>query len=217
MKLLNILLIVLTVFFVTSCQNDAKVENDDHPMIVVKDTSLIETVSDKEYKKIEKNEPKKIVVKKKEKAAIITKEKVETVEEKIDKKDEGKINMREETAADLENEVNVKVARAANPDNDNGSFEIKEDATINIVPVLSAEDKAKYYVQFKIKVSKISKADLSRFFPDTQKIYVVQHQGLYKYCVGQFDNENDAKVYKKQVDKEFGFKNSEVATYSDAW
>jgi len=222
MKILNISIVLLLIFLVSSCQNDVKVEKEDQPIIVVDDTNITESISIKEHVE-EKDVPQKVVVKTKAKAAVITNEKAEKIDKKeidkkeIDKKDEGEINMREETAADLENEVNVKVARVANPDNDNGSFEIKEDATIAIVPVLTAEDKAKYYVQFKIKVSKMSKADLSRFFPDTQKIYVVQHQGLYKYCVGQFDVEEDAKTYKKQVDKEFGFKNSEVATYSDAW
>lgn len=216
MKLLNILVLVLIVIFVTSCQNDVKVENENQPIIVVKDTSLLEAISDKEPAKVEKKETKKAVVKKKKKV-VKSNDSGENSIAEVEEIKEGEINMREETAADLEKEVNQKVNRVVNPDNDNGSFEIKEDATISIVPVLTAEDKGKYYVQFKIKVTKMSKSDLAKFFPNSQKIYVVQHQGLYKYCVGQFDNEEDAIEYKKQVDKEFGFKNSEVTSYSDAW
>jgi len=224
MKFLSIVLILLTVFLY-SCQNDVKVDKEDSA-IVIQDTVINEPSTIVENEAIENKIQKKQEIKKEEKKKEEKKKKGDIVvvsdnNKKVIKENkysnEGGINMREETAEDLEKEVNVKVARVANPDNDNENFEIKEDASLIVVPVLTAEDKAKYYVQFKIKVSKISKSDLSRFFPDTQKIYVVQHQGLYKYCVGQFDNEEDAKVYKKMVDKEFGFKSSEVATYSDAW
>jgi len=206
MKILSIVLILLTVFLY-SCQNDAKVDKEDSA-IVIHDTVINELSTIVENDAIENKIQKKEEIKKEENKKDIKEKKYSN---------EGGINMREETAADLEKEVNQKVNRVVNPDNDNGSFEIKEDATISVIPVITAEDKGKYYVQFKIKVSKLSKSDLSKFFPDSQKIYVVQHQGLYKYSVGQFDNEEDAIEYKKQVDKEFGFKNSEVTTYSDAW
>ena len=221
MKELNVLIIFLIVFVLTSCQNDVKTDVVEKS-VVVEDTSNIET-SVGENKENENIVEKKLDIKESKKSKELEKKPVivEEIKEKevkeVIKPKKGEINMIEETAEDLEKEVNVKVARVVNPDNDNGSFEIKEDATITVVPVLTAEDKGKYYVQFKIKVSKISKSDLAKFFPESQKIYVVQHQGLYKYCVGQFDNEEDAKAYKKKVDKEFGFKSSEVASYSDAW
>ncbi len=218
---------LVIVFITTSCQNDAKVVDAKTPLIVndtvsegAKVESSIKDVSTTPVKKVEKkaeNKVEKKIEKKVEKPKEIkTSTKAVNVEKKTVVK-RGEIDLKEETAEDLESEVEKKVNIVINPDNDNGNFEIKEDATIDVVPILTDADKAKYYVQFTIKVNKISKADLSKFFPDSQKIFVVQHQGLYKYCVGQFDDEEKAKAYKVKVDKEFGFKHSEVTNYSDAW
>ncbi len=212
-KYLYIVLIVAVAFIASSCQNDAKEEIEES--IVIVDSSLIDNSEIDNNTEIKE---KKVVEKKPSiKDAPVIYQKEETIIEVEPEEDKDVLDLREETSKDLEKEDNKKVNIVVNPDNDNSAFEIKEDATITVVPILSAQDKAKYYVQFTIKISKISKADLATYFPESQKIYVVQHLGLYKYCVGQFDKEEEAVAYKTIADKEFNFKKSEVATYSDAW
>jgi len=213
---------ILLVLGFVSCQNDAKEENTE---VIVLDTVVVEKTIVSNIPQEDNNEISDEI--KKEAAVIEDVVKVEEppvvemeeqmTEEEIVKEHEREELLREETAEDLESELSKKVNVAANPDNDNGAFEIKEDAQITVVPIITDADKAKYYVQFTIKINKISKVDLSKFFPDTQKIYVVQHKGLYKYCVGQFDDEKTAADFKKIADREFKFTKSEVATYSEAW
>lgn len=209
---------IFLVLGLVSCQNDVKEETTE---VVTFDTVVVEKTIVNDKPQEDNNEISEEI--KKEAAVVkveepeVEQEEEQMTEEEIVKEHEREELLREETAEDLESELSKKVNVAANPDNDNGAFEIKEDAQITVVPILTDADKAKYYVQFTIKINKISKVDLSKFFPDTQKIYVVQHKGLYKYCVGQFDDEKTAADYKKIADKEFKFTKSEVATYSEAW
>jgi hypothetical protein len=223
-KLYKSFVFLLLVLGFVSCQNDVKEEKSE--VIVLDTTDVVEkTIESIDSPRKDNNEISEEI---KKEAAVMVDDVAEVVEpvveqnqsvteEDIVKEKEREELLREETAEDLESELSKKVNVSVNPDNDNGAFEIKEDAQITVVPIITEDDKSKYYVQFTIKINKISKVDLSKFFPDTQKIYVVQHKGLYKYSVGQFDDEKAAAEYKKVVDKEFKFTKSEVATYSEAW
>jgi len=121
------------------------------------------------------------------------------------------------TAADLELEMNNKVNKNVNPDNYNGISEIKNESHILVIPVYSDADKAKYYVHFATNVHKYSKTDLAKIFKDTQEVYVIQNQGLFQYCLGQFELEDAANNFKLEVDKKFGFKDSQVVNFEEAW
>ncbi len=121
------------------------------------------------------------------------------------------------TAADLELEMNNKVNKNVNPDNYNGISEINNESHILVIPVYSDADKAKYYVNFATNVHKYIKTDLAKIFKDTQEVYVIQNQGLFQYCLGQFEFKDAADNFKLEVDKKFGFKDSQVVNFEEAW
>jgi hypothetical protein len=121
------------------------------------------------------------------------------------------------TADNLEGELNNKVNRKANPDNYNGTGSLNTESRIELVPIFKEEEKEKYYVQFLVKVHKLSKQELEKVFPDSQRVYVVQYHGLYNYCLGQFDTESAANTHKSVVEKKFSLKDAQVVTYKEAW
>ena len=213
----SIIIGVFTFAIMTSCLQDEAVNEQDEVVIEdnyaitidsnSKSTNSIDTLSSSEPQQQTQNQSssnqKTINVNSDNKSS------------NIDPKD----NAAEElaTAEDLEAEMKNKVNRNVNPDNQNGVADIDKESYINLIPVYSATDKSKFYVQFATKVHKISKSDLAKIFKDTQDIYVIQNQGLFQYCVGQFEDEATANNYKKKADKEFGFKDSQVVSFKQAW
>lgn len=144
---------------------------------------------------------------------VNAKAKIENKEEKLAVDKEQTIK----TAEDLSGELNNEVNRQANPDNYNGVAEIDSKSDVKLVPVFTDAELNNYFVQVAIKVRKMSKSELGQIFPSTETIYIVQHEGLYKYCMGKFESEAEAVAYKKQIDKKYNFQDTQVVTFKQAW
>jgi hypothetical protein len=131
--------------------------------------------------------------------------------------DKEKVKEEIKTAEDLSGELNNKVNRQANPDNYNGVAEPESESDVNVVPVYTDDQLDNYFVQVLIKVHKLSKSELMNTFNSKEKVYVVQNEGLYKYCLGNFEDEADANAYKKEIDKKYKFEDTQVVTFKQAW
>ncbi len=230
MRMFKLLFLAFCGFIIAGCQNDNTTNNDDvdtnsNVSAVVnteKQTNTADTLSNMAAQDTiapinataDKNVSKtQIVSKSQNEEKISSKAKTK----KIDKPIEPTKKEAVETAEDLSAELNNEVNRQANPDNYNGVAEVKKEYNVNLIPVFSDADLAKYYVQVAIKVHKLSNDELSKMFSDSETVYVVQFEGLYNYCLGKFDKESQANDYKKQVDKKYKFKDTEVKTYKQAW
>ncbi len=220
MKLNKTILALCGLALMAACQNEVKEEDKSVSELsktdIITTEAAVDTNVERSIDTLSKTITKeKAVIKEPTKKKRIKKQK----ETKIvtNKKEENKKSKTIKTSKDLGNIMDEEVNRQANPDNSNGIAEIKSDSDIKLIPVFTDADKAKYYVQVIVKVHKMSKSELSKVFSDSQKVYIVNYQGLYKYCVGQFNTEKEAKAYKTKTDKKYGFKGSQVVTYKEAW
>jgi hypothetical protein len=121
------------------------------------------------------------------------------------------------TAEDIDSQLNNKVNTRVNPDNANATTEVQKMKLVNLIPVYSEKDKAKYYVQFCEKARKATQKELVAKLAENERVYVVEHLGLYKYCLGQFDSQEQAQQFKLKIDKQYGLKDTEVVSYSNSW
>lgn len=220
MKTYSLFIAIFASLMVVSCQNDtpqpsAEPVNESAENVVVNSSPAVD--SDVVTNELSNNDNSKVKESNKtKKVSNYTEKATAKLEKKQSKGSEEKQEV-VKTAEDLSGELDNEVNRQANPDNYNGVAKIDSNSNINLVPVFSEKDLNKYYVQVAVKVRKMSKAKLAQVFLSTEPVYVVQNEGLYKYCLGKFDTEAEATAYKKEVDKKYNFKDSQVVTYKQAW
>ncbi len=214
--------VVITIGSTTACINDSEVaEGNATDAVVIEkpiDNAPVESTNDTVF-----DEPAEDAVVKSDVVEVdnqkkVTKTKVVShADKKVDISDEQPVEKKEEVvlseSLDLKTKRNVKY----NPDNANAPVEIEEKSSITLIPIFSDDDLAKYYVQFKESPSKMSKKDVEALLKNDHKVYVVSHQGLYKYCVGKSDSEAEAKAFKKKFDKLHSKTKTTVVTYKSAW
>jgi hypothetical protein len=217
MKYSQVLLFGLS-FTIWSCQSDAPKEVVEEVIIeteVIEDTVMHRTYtadsnSEGDGQMVEKNTIQKSINKN-----MPSQSQLKAVKEKVESDAQAKSEPA--TAQDIDNELNTGINRKMNPDNYNGVNELKNESKVELIPIISDTDKSKFYVQFAEKPTKMSKSDLLKISSKLQKVYVINHLGVYKYCVGKFETEAEASAYKMKVPAEFGLKNTQVSTFADAW
>ncbi len=220
---------IVILLFITSCQNDtvsedklkeqenqeiiAVTDDVDTTLNVTQDSNTVDTVGNIENEKVET--PTKNTSKKKN--INISSNKIKKEEKKHPDESNKATEENIKTAEDLSGELNNKVNRKVNPDNYNGVSEPESESDVNLVPVFTEDQLDNYFVQVLVKVHKLSKSEIVSYFKNKEKVYVVQNEGLYKYCLGNFETEGEAQAYKKEVDKKYNFKNIQVVTFKQAW
>ena len=122
-----------------------------------------------------------------------------------------------EKAKDVDAQLSTKVNKSKNPDNMNGSEDTEIQSNITLIPVISEADKAFFYVQILESPTKLSKNYFDKYFKTKQDVYVISEGGVYKYCIGKYKNETDAKSYMKEVKSKFRFKSISIASFSQTW
>lgn len=220
MKTYSLIIAIFASLMVVSCQNETPqptVEpvNESAENVVVNSSPAVD--SDVVTNELSNNDNEGIIEEVKYEEVS---QKNDKNEAKLDEKQVKPVEDKEETivtAEDLSGELDNEVNRQANPDNYNGVADIDTKSSINLVPVFSEKDLNSYYVLIAIKVHKMSKSELSQLFPSSESVYVIQNEGLYKYCLGKFETEAEALSYKKDIDKKYSFKDSQVVTFKQAW
>lgn len=122
-----------------------------------------------------------------------------------------------EKAKDVDDQLGTKVNKAKNPDNMNGSEDVDVQSNITLVPVISEADKAFYYVQILESPTKLAKNYFDKYFKSKQEVYVISEGGVYKYCVGKYKTEAEAKSYVTEVKTKYKFKKATVVSFSQSW
>ncbi len=216
---LTLALSIILFFTLTSCINDSEVITEE----TLENTSTESTITEQaeakteEVKEIEVVE-EKVIEKEVEESVIKAQPKDIEKKEILKVKKEVKIvEKKEEVKLSESIDLTTDRNQSYNPDNANAPVELEDDNSIELKPIFSDSDMGKYYVVFKESHAKINRKDISKLVKTGQKVYVANHQGIYKYCVGQSENENDAKAYKIKFDKEQGNNSSTVSTFSSAW
>lgn len=218
MKTISLLLVIFAFLTVVSCKNDTTPQAEKIIDVVENEVVIVPSTMDSsviiaEVPKDDKEEEE--VQTKTDKVSSTA-----STQTKLTKKQITEVISEEEaikTAEDLSGELNNEVNRKANPDNYNGVKEIDTIVNVMLVPVYSEPDLNKYFVQVAVKVHKMSRVELGKIFPSNEAVYILQHEGLYKYCLGKFDTENEAANYKKDIDKKYKFKDTQVVTFQQAW
>ena len=123
----------------------------------------------------------------------------------------------EEVYVSDELDLSVDRNQQYNPDNANAILDLEKGSNITIIPIFTEKDLGMYYVQFKESARKLNKAELASLLNQECKVYIVNHQGLYKYSVFQSDNEISAQAAKKIFDGNCGNHKSVVTTYKSDW
>lgn len=182
-------LVVLFVFFV-SCQSD--------------ETKVVETTETDTNQSIGTGENGGNV---ETSTAVIAEAKADTI----------KTTPAIEKAKDVDAQLSTKVNKSKNPDNMNGSEDTEIQSNISLIPVISEADKAFYYVQIVESPTKLSKNYFDKYFKTKQEVYVISEGGVYKYCIGKYKNEADAKSFMKDVKSKYRFKNISIASFSQSW
>lgn len=211
---------IILFFSFSACINDNEIINEESTENAIIDESQIIF----EDKKVEELKTTEIIVDtviketKIEKPTIKTQPKKNNKEEVLEaKKEISKAEREEEIRLSESIDLSTDRNQSYNPDNANAPIELEEDNSIELKPIFSAKDLEKYYVVFKESHAKISRKELSKLLKKNQIVYVVNHQGIYKYSVGKSENENDANIFKTTFDKEQGNTSSIVSTFSSAW
>jgi len=182
--------------------------------VVEKTVTLKAETSDAEISKT------KIVEKSNKKESIIDKKIVSEPSERISEKSKEEkkvISKEEEIYLSAELDLSVDRNQQYNPDNANALLDLERESKITIVPIFSEKDLGLYYVQFLESAIKLNKSDLATYLNQECKVFVVFHQGLYKYSVFQSENEENAKAAMKIFDSNCGDNESSVTTYKSDW
>jgi hypothetical protein len=119
------------------------------------------------------------------------------------------------TSEDIDELIKAGINTNKNPDNYSGKWDEELDKN-RYVPIISEADKKLYRIQIFVSPNKLPNQKLQKEYPFLDTIYVVYHEGLYKYSVGKYSNkdeaENQAKILKGK-----GIKEYKVTNYSTAW
>ena len=222
MKILtNIIIISSLILFFTlsSCINDSEVINEDKLENSTLIESEIEVVETKEVEIIEDTVIKEPKVEKKIEKKIIKVQPKEIKKQEVSdlKMDVEVAKKKEEIILSDSIDLSTDRNQSYNPDNANAPVELSIDSSVKLKPIFSDSDMSKYYVVFKESNAKINRKEISKLVKVGQIVYVANYQGIYKYCVGQSNNENEAIVFKAVFDKQQGNTSSTVSTFSSAW
>ena len=219
-------IVVIAIGSTTACINDSEVAEGNATDAVVVEKSIdnapVESTNDANNdaafdESTEDAIVKSDIVEVDDQKKVTKTKAVSHADKKTDVSDEEPVEKKEDVvlseSLDLKTKRNVKY----NPDNANAPVEIEEKSSITLVPIFSDDDLGKYYVQFKESPSKMSKKDVEALLKNNHKVYVVSHQGLYKYCVGKSNSEAEAKAFQKEFIKLHSKSKTTVVTYKSAW
>lgn len=199
MKILKFLTAFLLVFFANSCVTDSK---EDATQDMDSTATEVET-------------PDNTI---KPDTTQIAEPKKDSVATKLDKAKPKLTAEQIKLAQDIDKMIHDKVNKNPNPDNYNGQIDDKNGSSygFNIVPVINDEDMGFYYLQFFESPSKLSK-DALRKYRITEDIYVVSHEGVFKYCITKSKTEAESKALKAKIAKKYKLKNLTVETFGEAF
>lgn len=119
------------------------------------------------------------------------------------------------TSEDIDELIKAGVNTEKNPDNYAGEWDENLDKN-RYVPIITEADKELYRVQIFVSPNKLPNQKLQKQYPFLDTVYVVFHDGLYKYCVGKYNTKEDAEKQAKIL-KEKGIKDYKVTNYSAAF
>jgi len=179
-----IILILITSTIIAACQSDQQ-NSDAEKLPSIDEISNSNSLENTIVKDSSEND--------------ITKTSESTIKKNISEEEKEEIIKKEAAelrkAKDIDELIPTLVNTKINPDNLNMAFETKrKNSYVDLFPLLFENEKTSYHIQFLVSVNKYSIQKLEKIFKDSVIVYVTSHKGLYKYSIGKFDSQDEARA-----------------------
>lgn len=202
-----IIILIISSIIISACQSDQDNNDAEKPPSIdeISNSKSSENTIVKDSTEIDKKEKPD-----KTNKEIISEEEQE---EKI-KKEAAELRRAKDIDELIPSLVNTKI----NPDNLNMAFETKrKDSYVDLFPLLFENEKTSYHIQFLVSVNKYSIQKLEKIFADSVIVYVTSHKGLYKYSIGKFDSQDEARAKINDYKTKHDLEDAVIAYYGEAF